>query len=487
MSVALTTQAFRYELAPTKAQARTLRFWCSTHRSVFNRFLAARNDWWSANKDLAVGFRSKEPTAYSVSRALTEALRANDQLLAAEQDKTLAGYRLVPRNIITHALACVEDAFSWWFKRGKAGQWTKPPRFKSGNNPREMRCGLQTPLLYFSKNALVLTKLGPVRVKEATCQLAGRPVAMSIKLKAGRWFAVVTCLDVPRETPERVDTERVGVDLGVRKLATLSTGATIVESVDAIANRMKGEKRIKRLQRSLDRKREEALRLGSWDKHRTSNAYKRTLLKLQRAHMKATDQRLDRSHKLSTHLVNRFRVVVIEDLNLQGLLRSARGTADNPGKNVGAKSRRNAALQRQCLGTVRRQLEYKANWYGATVETVPRFFASSKTCSGCGNVKQDLGSKETYHCDACGLTIDRDLNAAINIRDFSPEAQERLAAQPAGERVDCLKARKGAKAGPVKRSKKHVQDPQGKPDAGAIKLVLSTSELREVEDHEQQQ
>lgn len=489
MPVVTVTQAFRYEIAPTQAQVRYLRLCCAAYRKVYNRFVAARNDWWEANKDLPKGARSKPPSANVISAALTVSLQSNDALPLAERDLGLSDIRAAPRLLTVRALSTAEDAFNRWFKRIARSEFSKPPKFKSRHDPEEARFSMSvqtTRVLkagnigarpFLRPDGFILYKVGFLKSKEDTSKLKGRPVRVTVSEKAGRWYLSVCCVDAPREVPDRTDTERVGVDLGVRKLATLSTGEFVAPTTESRAGTARAEKRIKRLQRSLSRKRVEAQRLGVWDKHETSKGYQRVRRKLQVASAHLSAQRLDRTNKLTTRLVKEFRTVVIEDLNVQGMTASAAGTVAKPGKNVVAKSRLNRAVRANQFGTLRRKLEYKATWYGSTVETVPRFYPSSKTCSGCGNVKQDLGSKETYHCDACGLTIDRDLNAAINIRDFSPEAQEKLVAKPTGERVDCLKARKGARAGPVKRSKKHVQDPQGKPDAGfAIPLCIPHEE-----------
>jgi len=475
--VVLTTQAFRYELAPTQAQVRVLRFYCWAYRRSYNLYVAARRNWWESNKDSPIDLRAPEPCANSLAVEFTARKRANKTVAVALQDPEITQLALAPRQLVDWARGVAENAYVRWFQRLKAWRLDPKPRkrpkapaFKSFNNPDDMCCAMQTQSFKATDRAVFIPKLGFVAVKESTAKLQGRPVRLNLSEHAGRWYISVCCLEVPREVPDRTDTERVGVDLGVRKLATLSTGEFITESPEILAGMTRTEKRAKRLQRSLSRKQEEARRLGTWDKYATSKGYQRVRRKLQTAGARGANQRLDRSHKVSTRLAKEFRTIAVEDLDVQSMLRSAKGTAETPGKNVRQKAGLNRAVASKCFGAVRAQLEYKAKWYGATVETVPRFYPSSKTCSACGNVKQDLGSKETYHCDACGLTIDRDLNAAINIRDFSPEAQEKLSQGCEGERVDCPKRASGSRAGQKGRKttkpEKHVQDPQGKPDAG---------------------
>ena len=114
------------------------------------------------------------------------------------------------------------------------------------------------------------------------------------------------------------------------------------------------------------------------------------------------DQRKDSLHKLTSRLASEYATIVVEDLNVAGMLRNrrvARHVAD------------------ASFGEFRRQLGYKAAWHGGRVIVADRWFASSKTCSGCGAVKAKLPlSERTYACAACGLVLDRDVNAAVNIR-----------------------------------------------------------------------
>lgn len=451
MSTISTTQAFRYELDPTPEQARTLRFMCSVYRRTFNRFIAARRAWWEASKDLEVDQRTKAPSPQTMSLELTELMRQNDEKPRPDQDAELAAMRRVPRHLITMALRTAGEAFDKWFARGKAGQWTKPPRFKARFRPEDACFAMQVQPLRYTERTVTVGRAGEVRVKEPTSKLKGRPVRITVAEQAGRWWVSICCLEVPREIPVRSDEGRVGVDLGVRKLATLSTGEMIREPDEVAAGKARAEARIERLQRSLDRKRREAKKNGTWDRRNPSSAYRRVQLKLQAAYARLSRARLDQAHKLTTKLVLEHRVVVIEDLAVKNMTRSAAGTTEEPGTNVRAKSVLNRKLLDKAFGTIRAQLAYKAEWYGARVETVPRFYPSSKTCSRCGNVKSDLGDEEVYRCNVCQLVMDRDVNAAINIKNFAPEAPGTLVGQPTGQRVDRRKARKGA------TPSKHVQ------------------------------
>jgi putative transposase len=119
-------------------------------------------------------------------------------------------------------------------------------------------------------------------------------------------------------------------------------------------------------------------------------------------------------HEASSILVARCQILVLEDLHVAGMVKNRRL----------ARSVYDAAM-----GEFARQIRYKAEWRGVEVRVVDRFFPSSRTCSGCGNIKGDLTlSNRTYSCESCGLVIDRDLNAAINLARWSPDKRETLAA-----------------------------------------------------------
>lgn len=127
-------------------------------------------------------------------------------------------------------------------------------------------------------------------------------------------------------------------------------------------------------------------------------------------------QRRSTAHRLTKALAIGYPLIAIEDLHVAGMARSARGTVLSPGKNVKAKSGLNSAILDVGWGEIRRQLEYKTQWYGSRLEVIGRFEASSKTCSGCGAVKSTLSlSERIYQCAVCGRSLDRDHNAALNI------------------------------------------------------------------------
>ena len=208
---------------------------------------------------------------------------------------------------------------------------------------------------------------------------------MTISQRAGRWCASLTVEREDKPAKRAPKGRAVGVDLGVKSLATLSDG-TVIENPRYLR---KSERELKRAQRELSRK------------TKGSNRRAKAKATVARIHARVANQRLDGLHKLTTWLTRKYSEISIEDLHVAGMVKN---------RHL-AKSIMDAAF-----GEFRRQLEYKTARSGAALHVVDRWYASSKTCSGCGSVKAKLSlSERTYTCDSCGLTMDRDLNAAINI------------------------------------------------------------------------
>jgi putative transposase len=177
----------------------------------------------------------------------------------------------------------------------------------------------------------------------------------------------------------------VGVDLGVKNLATLSD-MTLFHNPRALRRNLR---KLKKLQRNLSRKKK-----GSRN-HQTNRMH------LAKIYLRIFNIRQDTLHKVTTYLAKNHRKIVIEDLNVSGMLKNRRLAQ---------------AIADVGLYEFRRQLEYKCKWYGSELIIAPRTYPSSKLCSNCGHKKNELAlSEREYHCDECGLMIDRDLNAALNL------------------------------------------------------------------------
>ena len=239
-----------------------------------------------------------------------------------------------------------------------------------------------------SCDAVQLPRLGRLRLHEhehGFVPTDAKVLSATVSECAGRWFVSVQ-VEEGQEKRAPTATSAIGVDLGIKVLATLSDG-TIFENPRALKHALK---KLKRLERQKSRRKK-----GSKNRAHTRQT-------IARLHAHIANIRKDTAHKLTTYLCKNHALVAIEDLHVAGMLRNhclAQAVSDSN------------------FGEIRRQLEYKSAYYGAHLILVDRFYPSSKTCSSCGYIKPELSlSERTYVCKDCGMVLDRDLNAAINVR-----------------------------------------------------------------------
>ncbi|MFV8142164.1 RNA-guided endonuclease InsQ/TnpB family protein [Mycolicibacterium senegalense] len=235
--------------------------------------------------------------------------------------------------------------------------------------------------------------------------IARGAVIQSVTISRGghRWYASVLVKavgHVPASASRRQrDAGTIGVDIGVNHLAALSDG-TLVDNPRhlrrARGQLCRAQRALARTEKGSQRRRQAAARVG-------------------RLHHEVAERRASTLHELTKQLATGWHTVAIEDLNVAGMTRSARGTAEQPGRNVKAKAGLNRSILDVSPGELRRQLEYKTRWYGSSIALCDRWFPSSQTCSACGaRVKLTLADR-VFRCTACLLVIDRDVNAALNV------------------------------------------------------------------------
>jgi putative transposase len=249
---------------------------------------------------------------------------------------------------------------------------------------------------------VTLPRLGRIRSHESTRKLArrveagtARIVAATVGFRGGRWFVALTC-QVRRSdrAPARPE-QAVGADVGVSALAVLSTGQTVPNP----RHHTRALARLRRLNKQLARRQGPRGRDGA--RRAPSRRWQKTCTALARQHARVANARRDGLHKISTMLAGRYGTVVVEDLNVAGMLKNRR------------LSRAMADLG---LAELRRQLAYKTTWAGGRLVLADRFYPSSKTCSRCQTVKTKLSlGTRIFTCTDCGLVLDRDLNAARNL------------------------------------------------------------------------
>ena len=373
-------EAVKVALDPSPAQERLLLSHAGAARFAFNAGLAHVQEaieagvkpewsfyslvrWWNANKDtLAVGDDGVPWWAENSKEAANTGLRS----LAA--------------------------ALSNWAKSRKGqrkGKRVGFPRFRAKDRatPRFAYTTGRFGLIDGDPKALRLPRIGRVHCMENVAARVGdaRVLRMAVSRRAGRWYASLTVEreDKPVTKPPQGGT--VGIDLGIKTLATISDG-TVIENPRPLK---KTERKLKQAQKALSRK-----TMGS-------NRRAKARAKVARLHARVANQRQDAMHKATTWLAGTYSEICIEDLHVAGMVKNHRLAK---------------AVSDASFGEFRRQLEYKTARSGAALRVIDRWYPSSKTCSRCGRVKAKLSLAErVYKCDGCGLVIDRDLNAAVNI------------------------------------------------------------------------
>ena len=289
------------------------------------------------------------------------------------------------------ALRDLDGALQAFFRRLKAGETPGFPRFK-GKREGEGHFRL-TGSIGVVPGTITLPRIGKVRIQPGDRRYApvGQYESASVVQEHGEWFVSVR-LRIPDATEVPEDAPRVGLDLGVRKLAVLSDG-TLIPNPKALR---RASLQLKRAQRTLSRR------------VKGSNRRKNARRRLARQHQRVANIRRDALHKATTAIAQKYPVVVIEDLNVRGMTRAASG----PGR--AQKAGLNRSLLDAGFGTFRQMLSYKLQRAGGRIIMVDPSY-TSQMCSHCG-VRTDCGFQEIFSCAACGFTEDRDLNAAQNIR-----------------------------------------------------------------------
>ena len=203
------------------------------------------------------------------------------------------------------------------------------------------------------------------------------------KSKSGKYFASISCEALVKEKNKTGN--EVGIDLGIKDLAILSNG-------DVVPNH-------KLLYKYADRLAKQQRKFAKMQNG--SNNKEKQRIKIAKTYEKITNCKNDLIHKLTSDLVENQDLIVIEDLNVKGMMKNRRLSK---------------AVSNVSLYEIRRQLEYKCEWYGKQLVVINRWFPSSKLCSNCGEKKENLKlSDRVYDCEYCGISIDRDCNASINI------------------------------------------------------------------------
>ena len=386
MSKSSTTRNITFRLYPTRKQEGLLEQWLGLHRELYNAALQERRDAYNKS-GISLSYYDQQNELPAVKEARPEFIPLGSHALQ-------------------ETVRRVDRAFKAFFRRVRNGEKPGFPRFKGKKRFDSFTypdpAGWKILEQKNHKGKLRITNLGTIKMrgKPRIALAKGEPRTLTIRRKNGKWYATIG-VRYPKEklSRNRAYTDRaVGIDVGARFLVATSDG-------DLLTNPKPlswALERLKKAQKELSRKKKFS---GNWKKARR---------KVTHLHERVRNRRLDILHQLSSVLVFIYSFIAIEDLSLQNMTRSARGTKEKPGKRVKQKAGLNRSMLDASIGLFFSMLEYKAAEAGIRLEKVmPN--GTSQRCSRCGeNVAKKL-SVRTHRCSKCGLVLDRDVNAARNI------------------------------------------------------------------------
>ena len=364
-------KAFKFELMPNGEQIRKMKQFCGCSRFVFNRALAWQNEQYEADKS----FR------FSYTKMTS---------LLPEWKKELHWLKDCNAQVLQQSLKDLEASFKNFF--AKRADF---PKFKKKGSKERFRFPQKCKLEQHN-NRIYLPKIGWVRYRNSR-EVVGQIKNVTISYKCGKWYVSIQT-EIEMETPTPKGSE-IGIDMGIVRFATLSNGEYF-EPLNAFKT-YKGK--LAKLQKRLK------------NKTKGSKNWQKLKAKIARLHHKIANCRKDYLHKISNNISKNHAIVYVENLQVANMSKSAKGTVEQPGKNVKQKSGLNRAILDQSWYEFRRQLTYKLAWNGGFLVAVPPQ-NTSRTCPCCGyTAKENRKTQSDFECVDCGYTENADLVGAINI------------------------------------------------------------------------
>lgn len=375
-------KSYQFRIYPTAVQRQQLSVEFGHNRFVWNRCLELRTKEYEENKT--------KHNYVSLGKKLTEWKRNEFPWLSDCSSVTL-----------TQTLIDQDKAFQNFFRRVKLGQKPGYPKFKSRYSKQSIRFTLNQRNLhniYSAGDFVSLPKLGSVKIRWSRIPVGIPKMATVSKSADGKYFISFSCEEEIQHLPKTGQT--VGIDLGIKDVFVTWNGTESTSSGNP-----------RHLKRKLKHLKTQQRRLSRMQKG--SNRRQKQRLKVARIYSHVANCRKDFLHKATTGLIRSADVIAIEDLHIKGMLKNhcLAGAISDVG-----------------MSEFRRQLNYKAEWYGRKIVLVDRWFPSSKTCSNCGSYQKVMPLNiRHWICPDCGTFHDRDVNAAKNIYRFTTAGEAGIA------------------------------------------------------------
>ena len=359
-------RAYKYRIYPPAEQEARMKGWLETCRVLYNNSLYKRKEAYKQDK-ITLNY-------YTLANTLAEAKKENECLA------------IVHSQVLQDVLKRLDKAFQSFFRRVKQGEKPGYPRFKGYDRYDSFTYPQSGFKLDGSK--LTLSKIGTVKIKQHRTIPSNAAIkTCTLKREADHWYTVLTVElpDIPQPQKKANVNNAIGIDLGIKELITLSTG----EKVHNPKWLRESEKKLAKEQRRLSRK------------SKGSGNRKKQKVEVQRVHRKISNQRKDFHHKLSNELVQNYDLIIFEDLKIRNMVKN----------HFLAKSISDAGW-----GQLVSFVTYKAEEAGkVTEQVIPN--GTSQDCSCCGELVPKTLAVRVHRCPHCGLVMDRDENAAVNIRN----------------------------------------------------------------------
>lgn len=389
------TRAYRYLARPRPRQLASFRRYSGSARHAWNWTVAlCKSEWEEAKGKVKEGEKPKAP-GVNRGRLYKE--------FCGYRDRDATWLREVHSHVYSYPIERVVKAYKAWWLALKRGQKGGPPRFKARGQRDSF--SIQIVRWKIRKNAIHIPTIGWVEVwPEVDIPTdTAKPCTVTVSRVADRWYISIAAKNVPLEQWD-AGRDVIGIDMGVNSVLTLSD-ETQIEPPKIYQRALK---RLRKRQRSLSRKK------------KGSNNRQKAKMAVARAHAAAANERNNFCHQLTSEIVKRARVIVIEGFDVRDLV--SRGVGKEMKGN--RKRERRQTILDHAWGEIRRQLEYKCKWHGREILICDKYEKTDKPCHRCGYINDIPKMTSEYRCVSCKLETTRQLNTALLLESYGRGDQE---------------------------------------------------------------